>query len=87
MEGDLRLSMKPSDYIRRNCRFSLFDIEPVDTYIDQFAMPEIYCYASDYPHPEGGRDPMGDVSRRLARFDPGVMRQVFVENGNWLLPN
>ncbi len=87
MEGNLRLSMKPSDYIRRNCRFSLFDIEPVDIYIDQFNMPEVYCYASDYPHPEGGRNPMGDVSNRLLRFGPEVMKKVFVENCSWLLPN
>jgi predicted TIM-barrel fold metal-dependent hydrolase len=87
MSGALPIKLKPSEYIRRNTRFSLFDIEPVDDYIDQFAMPELYCYASDYPHPEGGRDPMGDVSRKLARYAPDVMRKVFVENGEWLLPN
>lgn len=87
MSGALPIKLRPSDYIRRNVRMSIFDIEPVDTYIDQFAMPEIYCYASDYPHPEGGRDPMGDVSRRLQRFAPDVMRKVFVENGEWLLPD
>jgi hypothetical protein len=87
MEGALPIRLKPSDYIRRNVRVSLFDIEPVDVYIDQFGMPECYCYASDYPHPEGGKDPMGDVSGRLERFGPEVMRKVFVENGRWLLPD
>ena len=87
MDGDLRLSMKPSEYIRRNTRFSLFDIEPVDTYIRQFEMPEIYCYASDYPHPEGGRKPMVDVSERVAPFGPKILEQVFVDNGSWLMPD
>jgi predicted TIM-barrel fold metal-dependent hydrolase len=87
MSGALPIRMKPSEYIRRNTRFSVFDIEPVDAYIDQFAMPELYCYASDYPHPEGGRDPMGDISGKLAKFAPEVTRKVFVENGQWLLPN
>ena len=50
-------------------------------------MPEVYCYSSDYPHPEGGRDPMGDVSRKLEPFGPDVMRKVFVENARWLLPD
>jgi hypothetical protein len=86
-EGALPIRMNPSDYIRRNVRVSLFDIEPVDVYIDQFQMPEIYCYASDYPHPEGGRDPMGDISGKVARFGPEVMRKVFVENARWILPD
>ena len=87
MEGELPITMKPSDYIRRNVRFALFDIEPVDVYIEQFGMPEIYCYSSDYPHPEGGRNPMGDISGKLERFGPDIMRKVFVENAEWLLPD
>ncbi len=87
MEGDLKLSLKPSDYIRRNTRFSLFDIEPVDTYIRRYDMPEVYCYASDYPHPEGGRKPMSDVSERVAPFGAEVLQQVFVDNGAWLMPD
>jgi predicted TIM-barrel fold metal-dependent hydrolase len=87
MEGDLLLSLKPSDYIRRNTRYSLFDIEPVDTYIRRYEMPEIYCYASDYPHPEGGRKPMIDVSERVAPFGREVLEQVFVDNGAWLMPD
>jgi Amidohydrolase len=86
-DGALPIRLQPSEYIRRNVRVSLFDIEPVDTYIEQFDMPEVYCYASDYPHPEGGRDPMGDISGKLARFGPDVMRKVFVENAAWLLPD
>jgi hypothetical protein len=86
-EGALPISMQPSDYIRRNVRVALFDIEPVDVYIEQFQMPEIYCYSSDYPHPEGGKDPMGDISRKVAPFGPAVLRQVFVENAEWLLPD
>ena len=87
MEGRLPITMKPSEYIRRNVRVSLFDIEPVDVYIEQFAMPEVYCYSSDYPHPEGGTDPMGDISAKLARLGPDVVRQVFVDNAAWLLPD
>jgi hypothetical protein len=68
-------------------RAALFDIEPIDVYIRQFDMPEIYCYASDYPHLEGGKAPMHDLSARLEGFDTAVVRQVFVENGRWLLPD
>ena len=86
-EGALPIRLQPSEYIRRNVRVSLFDIEPVDTYIEQSGMPEVYCYASDYPHPEGGTNPMGDISRKVARLGTDVMRQVFVDNASWLLPD
>ena len=86
-DGQLPIRMKPSEYIRRNVRISLFDIEPVDTYIEKFGMPEVYCYASDYPHLEGGKKPMVDISERLKLFTPDIMRKVFVENGRWLLPD
>lgn len=87
MEGALPIRLQPSDYIRRNVRVSLFDIEPVDVYIEQFGMPEVYCYSSDYPHPEGGKDPMGDISSKLARLGDDVLRKVFVDNATWILPD
>ena len=87
MEGALPIAMPPSDYIRRNVRVSLFDIEPVDVYIEQFEMPEIYCYSSDYPHPEGGKDPMGDISSKLVRHGADIVHRVFVENAKWILPD
>lgn len=83
----LPIKLQPSEYLRRNCRFALFDIEPVDDYIRQFDMPEIYCWASDYPHPEGGKKPMEDISGRLAKFDPEITRKVFCDNGKWLMPD
>jgi hypothetical protein len=86
-KGGLPIRTKPSDYIRRNMRAALFDIEPADTYIQQFGMPEVYCYSSDYPHLEGGKAPMHDLSARLQHLGPQILRQVFVENGRWLLPD
>ena len=59
----------------------------MDDYIDRYQMPELYCYASDYPHPEGGRQPMVDVCGKLTKYAPEVMRKVFNENGEWLLPD
>jgi predicted TIM-barrel fold metal-dependent hydrolase len=86
-DGALPIRLQPSEYIQRNVRVSLFDIEPVDTYIEQFEMPDVYCYSSDYPHPEGGRDPMGAISRRLLRFGPEALQKVFVDNAKWILPD
>jgi predicted TIM-barrel fold metal-dependent hydrolase len=80
------LSMKPSEFIRRNVRVTAFDFELVDEYIDRYGLEDVYCYASDFPHMEGGKDPMGFFAKRLARLGPEVMEKFFVKNGEWLMP-
>ena len=57
-----RLRYSPSEYIRRNVRVSPFDFEPVGEYIEKFGLAEVYCFASDYPHVEGGKDPIGTLA-------------------------
>jgi hypothetical protein len=83
----LRLRERPSDYIRRNVRVAGFDFEDVGAYIGLYGLDDVYCYASDYPHYEGGTEPMARFSNSIARFGVGVMRKFFVENGKWLLPD
>lgn len=80
------LSMKPSEFIRRNVRVTAFDFEPVDEYIDRYGLEDVYCYASDFPHLEGGKDPMDRFATRLERLGPEVMEKFFVKNGELLLP-
>lgn len=82
----VKLPMLPSDYIRRNVRVSAFHFEPVDVYIEQFGLEDCYCYSSDWPHPEGGRDPMGVMAQRLERLGPDVLEKYFVRNGELLMP-
>jgi predicted TIM-barrel fold metal-dependent hydrolase len=55
------LSLKPSEYVRRQVRFTPFAGEPVGWMI-QSSYPELYCFSSDFPHHEGTDDP-------IARFD------------------
>jgi hypothetical protein len=83
------LSLKPSEYIRRNVRVSPFDFEDVGDYIARYGLEEVYCYASDYPHLEGGTNPMGRFCESFKRHGLGhnVLRKFFVENGELLLPN
>jgi predicted TIM-barrel fold metal-dependent hydrolase len=81
-----RLPKPPSAYIASNVRVTPFHFEPVDEYIDRYGLEDVYCYASDYPHLEGGRDPMGRFARRLERFGPDVMEKFFVSNASFLIP-
>ncbi|MDJ0786428.1 MAG: amidohydrolase family protein [Myxococcota bacterium] len=55
------LSLKPSEYIRRQVKFSPFAGEPVGWMIEE-AGDELFAFASDYPHHEGTDDP-------IRRFD------------------
>ncbi|HEY3834267.1 MAG TPA: amidohydrolase family protein [Acidimicrobiia bacterium] len=62
------LEMRPSDYVRRQMRFTPYPTEDVGWIIEQ-AGAEVVLFSSDYPHVEGGRRPierfetsLGDVS-------------------------
>jgi predicted TIM-barrel fold metal-dependent hydrolase len=82
-----KMPMRPSEYIARNVKVSPFDFEKVDEYIDRFGLAEVYAFASDYPHVEGGSDPLGRLTQRLKRKGSGVLEKFFVSNGEWMLPD
>jgi predicted TIM-barrel fold metal-dependent hydrolase len=58
------LPMKASEYIRRQVRFTPFPTEPVSWLIDE-AGEELFLFSSDYPHPEGTKDPLGKFESSL----------------------
>ena len=59
-----RLEMKPSDYVRKHLKFTPFPGEPVGWMMEQ-AGAELFLFSSDYPHPEGTRDPLGKFAATL----------------------
>ena len=54
--------MKPSDYLRRQVRVTPFPGEDVAELV-KISSPELYLFSSDYPHPEGTKDPIGHLER------------------------
>ncbi|HBZ69681.1 MAG TPA: hydrolase [Deltaproteobacteria bacterium] len=60
-EPSLRLPLRASEYVHGHLWFTPFPTEPVGWLIEQ-AGEDLFLFSSDYPHPEGGRDP-------LRRFD------------------
>ncbi|MBA2281832.1 MAG: amidohydrolase family protein [Acidimicrobiia bacterium] len=52
-----KLSLRPSEYVRRQVRATPYPTEDVGWTIEQ-AGPEICLFSSDYPHVEGGRKPV-----------------------------
>jgi predicted TIM-barrel fold metal-dependent hydrolase len=80
------LPMKPSEYVRRNVRCTPFWSEPVDRYIDRYGLEEVYCFSTDFPHVEGGKDPVGRFHATLDRLGPSVVEGFFARNAELLLP-
>lgn len=69
----------PSEQIRDQMRFTPYPFEAVDTIVDESA-PELYLFSSDYPHAEGGRDPIGRFERSTASLDDAARALFFAEN-------
>ena len=63
-EPALDLPLNASNYVHRQLWFTPFPTEPVGWLIEQCG-DDLFLFSSDYPHPEGGRDP-------LARFEDSL---------------
>lgn len=74
-----RMSRKPSEQIRDQLRFTPYPFEDVGRLIRESA-PELYMFSTDYPHAEGGRDPLGRFERSLEGFDEATKQRFFAGN-------
>lgn len=72
---------KPSEQARDQLRFTPYPFEDVGAFIRE-SMPELYLFSSDYPHAEGGRDPIGRFSRSLAGASAADRDRFFAGNCN-----
>jgi uncharacterized protein len=79
-----RLQAPPSDYVRRHLKFTPFPGEPVGWMIEQ-AGPELFMFSTDYPHPEGGRDPLAKFAKALASATPADQERFYAGNLTELL--
>ena len=75
------LSMRPSDYVRRQIKFSPFAGEPLGWIIEN-AGPELLVFGSDYPHPEGTSNPIEKFEATMQGCDDSVMDAFY--HGNML---
>jgi predicted TIM-barrel fold metal-dependent hydrolase len=64
-EPALNMPMKASEYAHRQLWFTPFPTEPVGWMIEQ-AGNDMFLFSSDYPHPEGGRDPLKRFESSMA---------------------
>jgi predicted TIM-barrel fold metal-dependent hydrolase len=78
------LSLKPSEYIRRQVRFTPFAGEDVGRMIKD-AGPELFLFSSDYPHPEGTDDPIGRFERTFEGIDADAKDRFYSRNFQTLM--
>ena len=73
------LELRPSEYVRRQMRFTPYPTEDVGWIVDQ-AGPEVAMFSSDYPHVEGGRKPFERFEASLGDADESVRRAFYCDN-------
>ena len=75
------LDLTPSEYLRRQVRFTPFAGEDIGGLIEATG-PELYLFSSDYPHPEGTKDPIGKFESSLDahQIDDAAREQFYVDN-------
>ena len=74
-----RLRAKPSEYVHRHLKFTPFPGEPVGWMIEQ-AGADLFMFSTDYPHPEGGRDPLAKFEEELEGVGPEARELFFYGN-------
>jgi predicted TIM-barrel fold metal-dependent hydrolase len=74
----------PSEQASAQLRFTPYPFEDVGWLFAQ-SDPALYLFSSDYPHAEGGRDPLGRFDRSLAGADDAALAAFFADNAaGWL---
>ncbi|HZT67714.1 MAG TPA: amidohydrolase family protein [Acidimicrobiales bacterium] len=74
-----KLELKPSEYILRQVRVTPYPHEDAGWVIEQTG-EEVCMFSSDYPHVEGGRNPLGRFGRSLEKVGERARRRFYVDN-------
>ena len=74
-----KLSLKPSEFVRRQVRVTPYPHEDAGWCIEQSG-PEVMLFSSDYPHVEGGRNPLGRFGRSLEGLSDDLVQRFYCDN-------
>jgi predicted TIM-barrel fold metal-dependent hydrolase len=81
-----QMQRRPSQQIRDQLRFTPYPFEDVGEFVRE-SWPELYMFSSDYPHAEGGRDPLGRFDRSTAALSEADRARFFAGNFEDLYPS
>lgn len=74
-----RLSLLPSEFVRRQVRATPYPAEDVG-WIVRNAGPEVCLFSSDYPHVEGGRNPIKRFEESMSDLSEDEKRRFYFDN-------
>ncbi|MBV9411071.1 MAG: amidohydrolase family protein [Acidimicrobiia bacterium] len=74
-----KLELKPSEYVRRQIRVTPYPHEDAGWIVENTA-DEICLFSSDYPHVEGGRNPLGRFARSLENVSDSAKQAFYHDN-------
>jgi uncharacterized protein len=74
-----RLELKPSEYVLRQVRVTPYPHEDAGWIISQSG-PGVCMFSSDYPHVEGGRNPLKRFDGSLAGCSDDEVRRFYADN-------
>lgn len=78
-EPALCLPLKASEYIHRQVKFTPFPTEPVGWMIEQ-AGADLFLFSTDYPHPEGTREPIKRFESTLQATSEDAKERFYSRN-------
>lgn len=79
-EDPLRnLERAPSEYVHEHLKFTPFAGEPVGWMIEQ-AGTDLFMFSTDYPHPEGGKDPLAKFEDAMPNVSEDDKHRFYYEN-------
>ena len=81
-----QLQRTPSETLREQMAFTPYVFEDVGGLIDQ-SSDDLYLFSSDYPHVEGGKDPIGRFETSLGERPDGVRDNFYAENFLRIFPD
>jgi len=74
-----KLPMRPSEYVKRQVRITPYPTEDAGWIAEQ-AGKEVPLFSSDYPHVEGGRNPLGRFEKSLENASDEVKDDFYERN-------
>jgi predicted TIM-barrel fold metal-dependent hydrolase len=87
VEQAAKLPLKPSEYLARNVRATPYNFEPVETWLTRWPhLQDVYCYSSDYPHPEGRPHSLKTYYENVSPLGQEITEKFFYKNAELLLP-
>ena len=78
------LTLRPTEYVRRQIRFTPYPTEDVGWIVEQGGA-ELVLFSSDYPHVEGGRRPVERFEASLGDASDEVRDRFYRDNFEFLI--